>query len=58
MLPVDGILDGLAGNDIFAFLATLIPHPELLLGAIFERPLVIQNELIPVFGLQGDENDV
>ena len=32
ILPVDGIFDGLTGDDLIAFLATLIPRPELLLG--------------------------
>ena len=31
------------------------PHPELLLGAILERPPVVQDELRPVIGLQGNE---
>lgn len=37
--------------------ATLVPHPELLLSAVLERPLVVQDELLAVFGLQGNEYD-
>ena len=57
IFPIDGILDGLSGDDLFPLLATFVPHPELLLGSILERPLVVQDELLPVFGLQGKEYD-
>ncbi|MCR5548325.1 MAG: hypothetical protein K6F25_06200 [Bacteroidales bacterium] len=57
ILLVNGILDGLAGDDLFALFATLVPHPKLLLGAILERPLVVLDELLLVIGLQGKEND-
>ena len=39
-------------------LATFVPHPELLLGSILERPLVVQDELLPVFGLQRKKYDI
>jgi hypothetical protein len=58
ILPVNGFLDGLAGDDLLPLLATLVPHTELQLGSILEGPLVVQNELLPVFGLQGKEYDI
>ena len=57
ILAIDGILDSFAGNHIIAFLATIIPHPELLLGTVLERPLIVQDELLPVLGMQGNEYD-
>ena len=56
-LSVDGMLDRRAGDDFLTFLATVIPHPELLLGAVLERPLVVQDELFPILGLQGNQLD-
>ena len=56
-LSVEGTLYRPARNYLFSFFTTLIPHPELLLGAILECPLIFQNELFPVFGLQGNEYD-
>ena len=58
ILPVNGILDGLARDDLFTLLATLVPHPKLLLGSVLERPLVVQDELLPVFGLQRKKYDI
>ena len=55
ILSVDGIFDSLSGDDLLAFLATFVPLPELLLGTILERPLVVPDELLPVIGLQGKE---
>ena len=57
VLSIDGILDSFSGDYLFPFLTTIIQHPELLLGAILERPLVVQDELLPVFGLQRNEYD-
>ncbi|MBR3064019.1 MAG: hypothetical protein IKG90_00015 [Bacteroidales bacterium] len=50
--------DGLARDDLFTLLATLVPHHKLLLGSVLERPLVVQDELLPVFWLQGKECDL
>lgn len=58
VLAVDGVFNSSARNDFFAFLGPGVAQTKLLLCAVFERPLVVEDELLAVVGLQGHESDI
>lgn len=49
--------DGLAGDDLALAVQMIVPHSKLLHGTIPEGSLVVQDELFPVGGLQGDQTE-
>ena len=52
---VDGLLDGVAGDDLIVFLEVVVTYPKLEGRAILERPLVVEDELILVVRLQRSQ---
>lgn len=46
---------GFAGDDLTLAVQVIVSHSKLLQGAMPERPLVVQDELLPVGGFQGNQ---
>lgn len=58
ILPINGILNSLSGNNLLAFFCSVIAHTKFYLGSISERPLIVLNELFPVIFLQWKEGNI
>ena len=52
---VNAALDGVAGDDFAVIVDVVVALAELLQCAVFERPLVVENELLTVVG--GERNE-
>ena len=53
---VDGLLNGVAGDDLAVFLEMVVTHPKFLRSTIFKRPLVVEDELLHVVRLQRSQD--
>lgn len=55
VFAINGGLDGGTGNDFTVLFKMIVTETELLGGSVLERPLVVEDELLAVVGLQPRE---